>query len=356
MADQMFFPYTTTILTGVVQGKEFKTPAYLRDTFFSNVMTSTAKYVAFDKLPDGDRALAPFVNRRVGGKRIELEGYKTEMYEPPVVGNHFTVTPEDAFMRAPGHTEYDLAGPGAFLDHQISSGLRRIENMISRREEWMCAQALLKGEITIKGDGVNEETIQYWSHLTEAEQPKTTLATPWTDASVTANDIINDLSSVVDSVVMRSGLMPRKIICGQAVYKALREKLSESKLLDMRYVEMGNIAPTQLPNNVRRLGYLAEPGIEIYSYVDRYNDNGNILPMIPDDVCLFVSPEVNTIMAYGAIANGWNTNGAPNLERGTRFSFERPHDSLEQGRAIYLQSSPLPIIQSTDGFHVLKAV
>ena len=153
MAEEMFFPYTTTVLTGVVRGKEFKTPAYLRDTFFSNVMTSTAKYVAFDKLPDGDRALAPFVNRRVGGKRIELEGYKTEMYEPPVVGNHFTVTPEDAFMRAPGRTEYDLAGPGAFLDHQISTGLRRIENMISRREEWMCAQALLKGEITIKGDG-----------------------------------------------------------------------------------------------------------------------------------------------------------------------------------------------------------
>ena len=100
------------------------------------------------------------------------------------------------------------------------------------------------------------------------------------------------------------------------------------KLLDMRHVEMGNIAPSQLPNNIRRLGYLAEPGIEIYSYVDRYSDGGTIQPMIPDDVCFFVSPEVNTIMAYGAIANGWSTNGAPNLERGTRFSFERPHDSL----------------------------
>ena len=34
MADQMFFPYTTTILTGVVQGKEFKTPAQCRGRNF----------------------------------------------------------------------------------------------------------------------------------------------------------------------------------------------------------------------------------------------------------------------------------------------------------------------------------
>ena len=355
MTEQMAFPYNTRILTGVVQGKEFKTPAYLRDTFFSNVMTSTAKYIAFDKLPDGDRALAPFVNRRVGGKRIELEGYKTEMYEPPVVGNHFTVTPEDAFMRAPGRTEYDLAGPAAFLDYQINSGLRRIENMISRREEWMCAQALISGHIEIKGDGVSED-IQYWSQLPESDQPKTTLSTLWTDAGVTAKEIINDLCTVVDSVVERSGLMPRRIICGKNVYKVLREKLSESKLLDSKYVYMGEVNPQQLPNNVRRLGYLAEPGIEIFTYVDRYSDGETVKPMIPDDVALFVSPEINTIMAYGAIANGWTNNGAPNLVSGTRFSFERPHDSLEQGRAIYLQASPLPIIQSIDGFHVLKAV
>lgn len=351
----MSFPYDTRILMGVVQGKEFKTPAYLRDRFFSNVMTSTAKYIAFDKLPDGDRGLAPFVNRRVGGKRIELEGYSTEMYEPPVVGNHFTVTPEDAFMRAPGRTEYDLGGPGAFLDHQINTGLRRIENMISRREEWMCAQALVKGHIEIRGEGVSDD-IAFWSQLPENEQPKSTLGTLWTASGVTALDVIDDLSEVVDTIVMRSGLTPRQIICGKDAYKALRNILAESKLLDSRNVEMGNVSPQALPNGIRRLGYLAEPGLEILSYVDRYIDNGTVQPMIPDDTILFVSPEVRTIMAYGAIANGWQTDGAPNLVSGTRFSFERPHDSLEMGRSIYLQACPLPILQSVDGFHVLKAV
>ena len=352
----MDFPYTTRELMAVVQGKDFKTPAYLRNTFFNNVMLSKTKYVAFDKLPNGDRKMAPFVNRRVGGARIELQGYATEMYEPPVVGNHFTVTPEDAFMRAPGRTEYDLGGPGAFLDYQISTGLRRIENMISRREEWMCAQALVHGHIEIKGNGVSDD-IQYWSQLDTAEQPTSTLATSWADSSVTALQVIKDMNSVVDTMVERSGLVPTHIICGRAVYAALLEKFAESKMLDMRNVEMGNVAPRALPNGIRRLGYLAEPGIEIFSYVDRYDDGqGKITPFIPDDVCLFVSPEVNTIMAYGAIANGWDAAGAPNLEVGTRFAFERPHDSLEQGRAIYLQSSPLPILQSTDGFHVLKAI
>lgn len=349
------FPYNTQILTSVVQGKEFKTPAYLRDRFFSNVLVSSAKYIKFDKLPDGDRGLAPFVNRRVGGKRIELQGYKSEAYEPPVVGNHFTVTPEDAFMRAPGRTEYDLAGPKAYLDQQISAGLRRIENMISRREEWMCAQALLTGEIPIQGEGVSD-VIKYWSQLPTEEQPKTTLGTLWTDPGVDANAIIDDLCTVVDAVVVRSGLMPREILCGKNVYKALRQKLATSDMLDIKRVEMGEIRPQQLPSNVRRLGYLAEPGLDILSYVDRYDTGEGVAPMIPDDLCLLVSPEVHTIMAYGAIANGWTQNGAPNIVSGTRFSFERQHDSLEQGRAIYLQASPLPIIQSIDGFHVIKAV
>ena len=61
-------------------------------------------------------------------------------------------------------------------------------------------------------------------------------------------------------------------------------------------------------------------------------------------------------MGYGAIAQGWKGDGAPNLVTGSRISFEREHDSIEQGRAIYLESSPLPILQSTDGFHVLKAI
>lgn len=352
----MDFPYKTRDLMAVVQGKEFKTPSYLRNTFFNNAAYSKAKFIAFDKLPNGDRKLAPFVNRRVGGTRIELKGYETQMYTPPVVGNHFTVTPEDAFMRAPGHTEYDTNAPSAYLDQQIARGLRDIENMITRTEEWMCAQALINGEIVIKGEGV-DDVVTFWSHLDAAEQPKSELVTKWTDASVTPINIIKDLSAVVDSIVERSGLLPKQLICGRNVYAALLEKLYESKMLDMKNVEMGSIAPQSLGNHVRRLGYLAEPGIEIISYVDRYQDkDGNILPYIPDDVCLFVSPEVHTLMGYGAIANGWDKDGAPNLMVGDRFSFERPHDSLEQGRSIFLESAPLPILQSTDGFHVLKAV
>lgn len=150
--------------------------------------------------------------------------------------------------------------------------------------------------------------------------------------------------------------MPRELLCGKNVYKALRQKLATSDMLDIKRVEMGEIRPQQLPSNVRRLGYLAEPGLDILSYVDRYDTGEGVAPMIPDDLCLLVSPEVHTIMAYGAIANGWTQNGAPNIVSGTRFSFERQHDSLEQGRAIYLQASPLPIIQSIDGFHVIKAV
>lgn len=307
----------------------------------------------FDKLPDGDRGLAPFVNRRVGGTRIELKGYETHAFEPPVVGNHFTVTPEDGFMRAPGRTEYDTNAPRAFLDQQINTGLRRIENMISRREEWMCAQALISGEIVISGEGV-EDKISYWSELAEDKKPTSRVSTAWATDGVDGKAIIKDLSATSDSIIDRCGAMATKIICGKGAYRTLYEKFADSKLLDTRNADNGSISPTQYSNNIRRLGYLNEPGVEIFGYFDMYKDGNTNKPIIPDDVCLFVSPEIKTIMAYGAIANGWDKNAAPNIVSGTRFSYERPHDSLEQGRSIYLQSSPLPILQSTDGFHVLK--
>lgn len=350
------FPYSTVDLMEVVRGKEFKTPAYLRDRFFNSPVYSKAKFIGFDKLPDGDRMLAPFVNRRVGGKRIELQGYETHMFTPAVVGNHFTVTPEDGFTRAPGHTEYDTNAPSAYLDYQIATGLRRIENMITRREEWMCGQALVNGRIEVKGDGVEDE-VSYWAHLDEAEQPKSAVATSWADTTVTPIEIVKQMSAIADSMVERSGTLPTQIICGRAVYSALLEKFVESKMLDMKNVEMGSIVPKNLQNRIRSLGYIAEPGLEIISYVDRYiDDAGQVKPYIPDDVCLFISSEVQTIMGYGAIAQGWKGDGAPNLVTGSRISFEREHDSIEQGRAIYLESSPLPILQSTDGFHVLKAI
>lgn len=351
-----FFPYTTRDLMETVQQEGFKVDSYLRDNFFKNTWVSAAKHVAFDEIPGNDRALAPFVNSRIGGVRIGLEGYKTNMYEPPVVGNYFTVSPEDTYMRAPGQTEYNTNGGHDYLRFQISNGFSRIEDMISRREEWMCAHALIHGHIPIVGEGVSDE-IQYWSQLDASEQPKTTLTNKWSETSVTPNDIINDLNEIVDTVVARSGRTPQRLICGKTVYKTLREKFSESKMLDMKNVEMGHIQPMKLTSNVRRLGYLADPGIEIYSYGGLYNDaSGKLASVVPDDVCLFMADKVDTVMAYGGFKRGWQNDGAPSILTGQRISFEEPIQSLEKGRSIYLQSRPLPIIQSTAGFHVLKAL
>lgn len=351
-----FFPYTTRDLMETVQADGFKVDSFFRDNFFKNKFVSSAKFVAFDEIPGNDRALAPFVNPRIGGVHVGLEGYKTNMYEPPAVGNYFTVSPEDVFMRAPGQTEYNTNGGHDYLRFQISKGFKRIEDMISRREEWMCAQALLNGHIEIVGEGVNDD-IQFWSRLDAAEQPKTTLTTKWTDASVTPIQVIDDMNEVVDTVAMRSGRTPRRIICGKGVYNAIRNKFAESKLLDMKNVEMGSINPVKITDNVRRLGYLADPGIEIYCYSGLYQDaSGKVVPVLPDDVALFIADDIDSVMAYGGFKRGWQADGAPAVLTGERISFEEEIKSLEKGRSIYLQSRPLPILQSTAGFHVLKAI
>ena len=128
---------------------------FFRDTFFTNVRTFPTKAIDFDLLK-GDRRMAAFVHPRKGGKVLASAGYETLSYKPPLINPYDVTTADQLMNRLPGEEMYSGMTPAQRAAQQQIADYARLNDGVTRREEWMCVQAIMTGQIPIVGDGVNE--------------------------------------------------------------------------------------------------------------------------------------------------------------------------------------------------------
>lgn len=269
---------------------------FLRDTFFTNVKTFAEEQVDID-LVKGDREMAAFVHPKLGAETMELEGYETKSYKPPMVNPDLVTTAENYLKRAPGETIYSGRTPEQRAAEQLVREYKRLDDAISRREEWMCAQALTTGAIHVVGKGVDEE-IDF--NLTN----KIVLAGTerWGQSGA---DILGNLEDWVDMVYTNGFANVDRIICGQQALKLLKNDKGILEKMDNRRYQAGEFNARDLPNGVRYHGYLTDSGLEVYSYkevyVDRVTDPKHpaVRRLIPDNKIVMISPDVDFMRAYG---------------------------------------------------------
>ena len=105
----------------------------------------------------GTRKLAPFVHPRMPGKTVANTGYQTKTYTPPQLAPDTITTVDDLLERMAGENPYSGKTPAQRAVEKLARDFSKLDEMITRREEWMCAQALYTGVIPIIGDGLNEK-------------------------------------------------------------------------------------------------------------------------------------------------------------------------------------------------------
>ena len=128
---------------------------FLRDRFFSNVKTFSTERVDID-IVKGNRKMAAFVHSMIGGEIVQNEGYETKSYAPPLI-NTATVTTADLFLRRlPGEDIYSSRTPADRAAEKLVEDYNKLNDMTTRREEWMAAQVLTTGQLKVKGKGVDE--------------------------------------------------------------------------------------------------------------------------------------------------------------------------------------------------------
>lgn len=332
--------YTPRTLAEVVK----TTPpvrTFLRDRFFTNVKTFPTKRVDID-IVKGNRKMAAFIHPMVGGEIVQAEGYETKSYAPPLINPATISTADQLLERLPGEDMYSGKTPADRAAEKLIEEYNQLNDMTTRREEWMAAQVLTTGQLKVKGKGV-DEVIDFG--LTN----KITLASTkkW---GASAADIWGNLKDWKQQVSRNGFANANMVIMGKAAADAFMADATVAKLLDNRRIEIGAIKPEEMEGGLTYYGHLNLPGVDIYGYDEVYLDDesGETKPLIPDNVVLMIPSAASFMRAYGLCtylddAGAWNSAETDRLLR--TYVEHRP-----DRRFIELQTHPLLIPDKIDSW------
>lgn len=324
---------------------------FFKDTFFRNVQTFPTKTVEADFVK-GNRKLAPFVHPKIGGKTVENEGYYTNIFEPALVAPDIVTSADDLMNRLPGESLYSGRTPEERAAERLGQDLAKLDEMITRREEWMCAQALLTGKIPVIGEGLNYDIDFQFTN-------KETLSGTdlWSNPD---SNPMEDIEKWYRKVQISGMVNPDICIMANDVANAFTQHPKVKDVLDVKNYELAVIKPKQLPNGVTYVGTINKLGLDIYQYNEWYLDDwtnpqqAETKPLIPDGTTILLSTRANYTMAYAAITL-IDEDGAFYTVEGPRV----PDTWIAKKptrRFLQVGSKPLPIPHEVDSWYVAKVL
>lgn len=302
----------------------------------------------------GKRTLAPFVSPRREGRAVERIGYTTKTYAPPYIKVFTETTAEDTLRRQPGEAVYSsdpaASNPQLRAARILGRDLAYLEEQITRREEWMAAEAVSTGMLHVRGEGV-DDVIDFQmapTHLVTLVGPAA-----WSDRD--NSDPLRDLRKWRRRIIQDSGINPTAMILGQDALDAFLDHPKVLGKLDNRRVEFGRIDPVSLADGATYYGYIKDVNLDIYSYDEWYADEatGTEKPMVRPDRCILGSARARTSRNYAVIqdldAIGSGQFAVPRYPK----SWVEKNPSV---RRLMLQSAALVVPHQIDAFMSIKVV
>ncbi|HET8686693.1 MAG TPA: major capsid protein [Methanosarcina sp.] len=332
--------YDTNTLIQVVPNLK-RAQKFLLDKFFPNLVVSDSEFVSID-VDVGKRRMAPFVSPLVEGKLVEQRRYQTNTFKPPYIKDKRAPDLRKPVRRQIGEriggtltgAEREMANLEAEMTDQI--------DLLERRLEWMAAQALMNGSITVSGEGFPTTLIDYGrdAELTIALSS----GVKWTAANFAsgAASAKKDIENWQQSILKKSGAVVTDIVFTLGSWNAFQ--------LDPDIKAEAIIYPGL---NKFGAGNTINPGAEItrgavykgrwgqydlWLYNDWFVDDANVeQPMLTDGQLVMSGADMMGTRAYGQIIDpAFNYEALPYA----------PKTWLENDpaqRFIMMQSSPLVI-------------
>ncbi|MCM1059662.1 MAG: major capsid protein [Eubacterium sp.] len=325
---------------------------FLKSKFFKNVNTFNTESVDVD-FKKGNRKLAPFVHRRIGGKTVPNTGYTTTTYTPPYIAPDKVTTVDNILKRMAGESLYNGFSPEERAVRKMAEDYSELDEMITRREEWMCAQAIFTGQIPIVGEGLNE-VIDF--NFTNKE----TLTKKWSgkDANPLA-DLKRWRKKVQETGFVNCNI---GVMSDDAADAFINNETVRTKL-DIKAYDIATIKPRELPDGVTYIGSINELGLDLYTYNEWYLDdwtdpnNPTNKPLVPEGTVALLSTSAVYSMNYGAITIVKNKNGVDTIA--THEAARVPDSWIERKpirRFLQLNSAPLPVPHEVDSWFVAKVL
>ncbi len=321
---------------------------FIKSTFFTNEKTFVTESVEVD-VKKGSRRMAPFVHPRIGSKTVENRGYQTKEYTPPTVAPELPTRAEDLLKRMAGENPYSGMSPEQRAAKKMGEDFRELNEMITRREEFMCAQVLFTGKLHVIGEGINEEIDFQFTNK------KTLSGTDlWSDEG---SDPLNDLEVWQDEVRVKGLVNADMCIMSTDVVKVFISHAKVKEMLDNRRIELGIINPKDLPNGAKYIGRINKLGMDIYQYDGVYLDDftnpaePTTKKLVPEKTLALASSDANYTMNYGAVTLIDQKTEAFFTVESTRV----PDTRIEKkpaARFLTMYSKPLPVPDEIDSWLV----
>jgi hypothetical protein len=325
---------------------------FFRDTFFPNVQTFVTEKVDVD-FKKGKRAMAPFVARRRGGITVDRVGFKTDTYTTPYIAPQRLLTIDDLANRLMGEDIYSTRTPEQRAQELLAQDLVELEQMIVRREEWMCRQLLLEGTVTIKGwvDKIGQDYVEDTIDFNFTNKDAFTSTEVWADNNA-AGKKYSDLKEIRLEIIKKSGVNPDVVVMANDVVELFLNDDSIQKLFDIRNFSFGQMQPRVMMDGVTYIGTLASLGLEIYTYDEWFiDDDGVEKPMMPDNYLIMGRTGLGSRL-YGAVTQ-LEDDGQFHTYEGTRIP-KVWNDTNNDMKMIRVASRPLPKPEDVDSWYVLK--
>ncbi|RNJ49370.1 major capsid protein [Methylocystis hirsuta] len=331
--------YETWELDALITNIERPNPWMLR-TFFGREKLFTSRTVEFDVVDHNERRLAPFVSPHVSGTPTRRDGYHTKSLSPAYIKPFDTVQPSESYDRMPGEPYGGQLTPKQRFDRLVTGTLDRHIMMIDNTLEWMAAQALVYGAITIKGEAYPAVRVDF--------QRDASLNIDILGAAQWTKPTSNPLQNIEDASILTrrisKGSVIDTLLMDGATWQLLKQHATVQDLLDDRFrrhlpgqtLTAIDMAPR---NNIYEAQWVGTIGgrFNVWVYDAFYqDDNGNDLPFIPPYTVLGIaSGQLEGTQYFGGIFD----IGA-NLEARKTFSkswiTENP-----SGLNVLTQSAPL---------------
>ena len=280
--------------------------------------------------------------------------YETKIYTPPLIAPDKVTSVDNLLKRQAGENPFSGRTPAERAVVKMAADFHELDEMITRREEWMCAQVIFTGSIPVIGEGI-EETISF--DFTNNETI-TTAAKKWNNAG---SDPIADLKRW-RKIVQKNGFVNCDIcIMADDVAEAFVNHEKVRKLLDTRGYDLATIKPRELPNGVTYVGTIHGEGLDIYTYSEWFLDDWTDpsapkqKPLVPDGELALLSTAAEYSMYYGA-----TTLIDKKTEEFYTVEGARVPDSWAERkparRFLQLNSNPLPVPHEVDSWFVAKVL
>jgi hypothetical protein len=301
----------------------------------------------------GRRKMAPFIAPLIGGKIIEREGYETRFFRAPRLAPVRNLRIPDLEPRLMGETIYSGRTPADRAAELLADDAIYLDETITRREEWMCREVLVNGVITVTADNDYTSVISFLESASGAvDNHFTPTNGTWDTAPSTP---LADFEAARLNTIRVSGIAPNVALLGTDAAAAFVNNANVAKFLDNTRFQWASVEPIIQSDSVVRLGRV--PGLELYTYAEYFEDDlGQLFPMLPPELVLLASTNVQNKIVYGAYTQLEDAKAKRYVTYQTaRIPFV--YGDEENGHLFYrLTSCPLPMPNDILSFCLIDAL